>query len=89
MQKRHKTSTEVAHFYAATWTHFTLRLTPDTRGAGVGRALINAVSERCNAHGVTTLYWHTEDTNHTAQRLYDTLATKVPFLKYDKAVNDA
>ncbi len=23
-----KTSTEVAHFYAATWTHFTLRLTP-------------------------------------------------------------
>ncbi len=27
MQKRHKTSTEVAHFYAATWTHFTLRLT--------------------------------------------------------------
>ncbi len=28
MQKRHKTSTEVAHFYAATWTHFTLRLTP-------------------------------------------------------------
>ncbi len=22
-----KTSTEVAHFYAATWTHFTLRLT--------------------------------------------------------------
>ncbi len=29
MQKRHKTSTEVAHFYAATWTHFTLRLTDD------------------------------------------------------------
>ncbi len=31
MQKRHKTSTEVAHFYAATWTHFTLRLTPVLR----------------------------------------------------------
>ncbi|WP_371225619.1 GNAT family N-acetyltransferase [Roseovarius sp. 2305UL8-3] len=62
---------------------------PGTRGAGVGRALIDAVSERCRAQGVTTLYWHTEDTNHTAQALYDTLATKVPFIKYDKAVKDA
>jgi len=62
---------------------------PDIRGTGAGRALIEAVSDKARAHGVSVLYWHTEDTNHTAQRLYDRLATKMPFLKYDKDLKKA
>src|SRR5215467_7573130 len=47
---------------------------PDARGKGVARALITAVTEWARAHGYRRVYWHTQESNATARRLYDSLA---------------
>ena len=52
------------------------------RGRGVGRALIGAVCERARLAGVQRLYWQTHETNHTAMRLYDSLAQRSGFVVY-------
>jgi GNAT superfamily N-acetyltransferase len=52
------------------------------RGKGVGRALIEAVYEKAKAAGAGRVYWHTHETNHTAMKLYDTLAEKPGFVMY-------
>ena len=59
--------------------------TPDTRGTGVGRALIEAVYAAADAAGAPTVYWLTQDDNVTAQRLYDRIATRTNFIKYQRA----
>ena len=43
----------------------------DTRGKGVGRALIEASADIARERGAAHLEWATEPDNHTAQRLYD------------------
>src|SRR6267154_316337 len=48
---------------------------PASRGSGIGRALISGVYERATAAGATRVYWHTHETNKTAMRLYDQVAT--------------
>ena len=50
--------------------------TPEARGHGVGRALIEAVFEAAARAGSTRVYWTTHESNETAQRLYDTLAER-------------
>lgn len=54
------------------------------RGAGVGRALIEAVYERARLSGSTRVYWMTQETNHTARILYDALAERSGFIQYRK-----
>ena len=44
------------------------------RGKGIGRALIEAVYDAARAHRAERVYWQTHETNHTAMRLYDTVA---------------
>ena len=56
----------------------------DTRGKGVGRALIEAVYERAKASGCTRVYWLTHQTNATARRLYDQVADNTGFIVYRK-----
>ena len=56
----------------------------DTRGRGVGRALISTVYERARAAGAARVYWQTHETNATAQRLYDSLAERSGFIVYRK-----
>jgi len=58
----------------------------EARGGGVGRALIEAVYERARAAGSTRVYWHTHETNKTAMRLYDQVATNGGFVVYGAAV---
>jgi len=43
----------------------------ETRGRGVGRALIEASAEVARERGAARLQWVTAGDNHTAQRLYD------------------
>ena len=57
---------------------------PECRGQGVGRALIEAVYDRARAAGAARVYWQTHETNATAMRLYDGVATKSGFVIYRK-----
>jgi GNAT superfamily N-acetyltransferase len=54
------------------------------RGAGVGRALIEACADRARARGCGALEWQTAPDNETAQRLYDTTgAGRSTWVTYD------
>ncbi len=54
------------------------------RGAGAGRALIEAVYAAGDERGADQVYWLTEDINATARRLYDRVGRLTPFLKYQR-----
>lgn len=53
-----------------------------TRGAGVGRKLIEAVRQKAEAKDCFRVYWHTHETNLQAQELYDKVAEKSGFIVY-------
>ncbi|MGR3322846.1 MAG: GNAT family N-acetyltransferase [Pseudooceanicola sp.] len=55
---------------------------PETRGTGVGRALIEAVYDAADKAGAPAVYWLTQEDNATARRLYDRIAVKTDFIKY-------
>lgn len=55
---------------------------PTERGKGVGRALIEAVSERTHAEGIKRVYWQTHETNAPGRRLYDSVAENQGFIVY-------
>jgi GNAT superfamily N-acetyltransferase len=66
------------------WTHSSTRaadivlmndlyVDPDVRGAGVGRALIEASVAAARRRGAAHLEWFTATDNERAQRLYDSL----------------
>lgn len=57
---------------------------PETRGTGVGRALIEAVYAAADANGSPTVYWLTQDFNETARKLYDRIAVLTPFIRYQR-----
>ena len=54
----------------------------EVRGKGIGRALINGVYDRAKRAGSTRVYWHTHETNVTAQTLYDKVAGRSGFIVY-------
>ncbi|MBD0413787.1 GNAT family N-acetyltransferase [Oryzicola mucosus] len=56
---------------------------PDSRGKGVGAALIEAVRLQAAEIGVKNVYWMTKEDNTTARRLYDHVATRTGFIEYD------
>jgi GNAT superfamily N-acetyltransferase len=74
--------------HRATWTKTCycyledLFVSPDVRGGGAGRALIEAVYARADEIGATRVYWLTDKNNTTAQVLYDKLATRMSFIQY-------
>jgi GNAT superfamily N-acetyltransferase len=55
---------------------------PDARGKGVARTLIGAVEQWARAQGCARLYWHTQQRNDTARRLYDGVAEFRGFIVY-------
>lgn len=57
---------------------------PEMRGAGLGRALIEAVYTRADLAGTPAVYWLTQDFNATARRLYDRIGVLTPFIEYDR-----
>lgn len=54
------------------------------RGQGIGRALIRAVYEFAQAYPCGRVYWVTNESNKTAQALYDKIAKKTDFIQYRK-----
>jgi ribosomal protein S18 acetylase RimI-like enzyme len=77
--------------HRATWTktHYCyledLFVSPDARGLGVGRALIEAVYARADELGATRVYWLTKEDNSTARALYDKVAKYAGFIQYRRA----
>ena len=54
------------------------------RGAGVGRALIHAVYAAADAAQATSVYWMTQEFNADGRALYDTLARRTSFIRYER-----
>jgi GNAT superfamily N-acetyltransferase len=52
------------------------------RGHGLGRALIDDLIALARAKGWARLYWHTNETNTRARRLYDTYTPSDGHIRY-------
>ena len=61
-----------------------LYVDPSLRGTGAGRKLIEAVYVAADTAGAPSVYWMTQDDNATARQLYDRIAAKTPFIKYQR-----
>lgn len=61
-----------------------LFVAPETRGGGIGRALIAHAEAAARQMGCARLYWLTHETNVEAQQLYDRLAERSGFIQYRK-----
>ncbi len=60
-----------------------LFVVPEARGLRIGRRLIAAVTEISRKKGAGVLYWQTEEFNGTARRLYERVAKRAPFVRYN------
>ena len=58
----------------------------DTRGTGMGRALIEHVYHVTKAAGGGRVYWLTHETNTTARHIYDRIAERTGFIQYAKTL---
>lgn len=60
--------------------------TPEARGRGVGRALIEGVYGAAREAGIKRVYWQTQATNAAGRALYDKLAAHRGFIVYSQEV---
>lgn len=61
-----------------------LYVDPSIRGAGIGRALIEAVYQAADAAGCPAVYWMTQEFNYAGRMLYDRVGVKSPFIRYNR-----
>jgi GNAT superfamily N-acetyltransferase len=59
-----------------------LFVAPESRGLGLGRALIDAVKDIAMSAGSSRLYWNTDATNETARKLYDSYTLESGKVQY-------
>jgi ribosomal protein S18 acetylase RimI-like enzyme len=59
-----------------------LFVSPDIRGGGIGRALIDDLVALGKARDYASIYWITADDNKTAQKLYDSYNQADEFTRY-------
>lgn len=75
-------------FHPSTWSLGSycyledLFVAPDVRGGGIGRRLIEGVYAAADAAGAERVYWLTEESNVTAQALYDRIGRRAGFIQY-------
>jgi len=62
-----------------------LFVSPSARGAGIGRALIEALTSVAREAGASRLHWITQEGNATARKLYDSLGSKSEFVIYERS----
>ncbi len=58
----------------------------ESRGQGIGRALIAAVCMHAQQAGSTSVYWQTQKGNRRARRLYDRVARDTGFMVYSRGL---
>lgn len=56
---------------------------PDARGQGLGRALIDQLTQNARENDLSVVRWITADDNHPAQKLYDNIARTTNWVTYD------
>lgn len=61
-----------------------LYVDPEARGGGIGRALIRAVYEAADRAQAASVYWLTQEFNAEGRALYDTLARRTSFIRYER-----
>ncbi|ASP33108.1 GNAT family N-acetyltransferase [Labrenzia sp. VG12] len=63
-----------------------LYVSPELRGGGAGRKLIEAVYAAADSEPAASgnVYWHTHDHNARARRLYDRIGVLSDFVRYDR-----
>jgi GNAT superfamily N-acetyltransferase len=61
-----------------------LYVDPAARGSGVGRALIQAVYAEADRTRAASVYWMTQEFNAEGRALYDTLARRTSFIRYER-----
>ena len=89
---RHDEPIGLAHavFHPSTWTTAGYCYLEDLfvargwRGGGVARALIEAVYGEADARGAERVYWHTQEFNAPARSLYDQVAHRTSFIRYER-----
>ncbi|MDF2867897.1 MAG: family N-acetyltransferase [Gammaproteobacteria bacterium] len=59
-----------------------LYVSPEARGKHVGKQLIEYVKQQAKMQQCARLYWHTQEINITAQKLYDWIAEKPGVIEY-------
>ena len=85
----------IAHysFQSSTWAPVNycyledLFVSPQLRGNGIGKALIDAVLAVALESGSSRLYWNTDASNSTARRLYDRFARESGKVQYRIQLN--
>jgi GNAT superfamily N-acetyltransferase len=53
------------------------------RRCGAGRELLLAAVDAARSKGAAVVYWQTEEFNGTARRLYEHIAKRSPFIRYN------
>jgi GNAT superfamily N-acetyltransferase len=84
----------LAHYltHRSTWTSGDycylqdLFVSEEARGKGAGKALILGVLQQAEAAGCSRVYWTTQESNATARKLYDQIASKTEFIQYRKLI---
>ncbi|QYD67135.1 GNAT family N-acetyltransferase [Paraburkholderia edwinii] len=77
-------------YHRSTWTAGDvcylqdLFVSPDARGGGIGRALIEHVYADAQRRGASRVHWLTHESNHSAMQLYGSLADRSGFIQYRK-----
>lgn len=64
-----------------------LYVSPNVRGQHIGKRLIEYVQQQATTQHYARLYWHTQETNQTAQKLYNWIAEKSGIIEYRMALN--
>jgi GNAT superfamily N-acetyltransferase len=77
-------------FHPTTWSQRDscyledLYVDPAARGGGIARSLIEAVYAAADQAKAATVYWMTQEFNSEARALYDTLARRTSFIRYER-----
>jgi ribosomal protein S18 acetylase RimI-like enzyme len=61
-------------------------VSPEARGTGIGRKLIEYVYELARAQGCARVHWLTHESNTDAMLLYDRIAERSGFVQYRRAI---
>ncbi len=78
----------IHHFHDSTWVKTPdcyledLFIDANIRGRGIGRALIDDLISICRAKGWSRLYWHTNEDNEPARKLYDSYVSSDGHIRY-------